>query len=319
MLKCKTYLKLLFLVLTGIFGTALLYLYVYSRTYPLPILNRVSLDAKIKFIRDRIDINTVDTIIVGSSIGLNNIQGNVLEKSSTKCQSVLNLSGFGLRAGEVEQLLELTTVFPNLKRLIYSAQFSDFSAPAVLKDYDSVLIKNYLTNTLDYQDSIAIMFHSFQNLSSCIQRNWNWKEKHMMNNNFTYLEFDHTGSVSLHIYGQDIIKERWDTPHTKEQDKNSYLALERIIKKAKKDNINFYFVMEPYRGFLFEKFEHVRHTMNFLEDNMRKILLENGGRFLNLHDELHLSDHYFVDRSHLNNKGNAITSKVIGDFIDENE
>ncbi len=319
MLKYKTYLKLLFFVLVSVFGVALLYLYIFSKTYPLPILNRVSLDAKIKFIKDNIDINTVDTIIVGSSIGLNNIQGDILEKSSTQCQSVLNLSGFELRAAQVEQILELTTVFPSLKRVIYSAQFSDFSASAILEDYDSSLIKRYLTGTLSYQDNISIWFHSYQNITSCIQRNWNWKNKHMANNKFSYLGFDHTGSVPLHIYGEDIIKHRWEQPHPQKQDMSSYLALERIVKKAKKDNINFYFVMEPYREPLVKKFKHVRPTMISFDHSVKEIVSGNGGKFLNLHNKLHLSDDYFVDRSHLNNEGSIVTAEAIGKFIDKNE
>ena len=319
MLKYKTYLKLLSLMLVSIFGAALLYLYIFSKIYPLPILNRVSLDAKIKFIRDQIDINTVDTIIVGSSIGLNNVQGDVLEKTSIKCQSVLNISGFELRAAQVEQILELTTVFPNLKRVIYSAQFSDFSASAILEEYDPALIKKYLTNTLNYQDDISILFHSYRNIFSCIQRNWNWKKKYMSNNKFSYLGFDRMGSVPLHIYGRDIIKRRWENPHLEKQDMSSYLTLERRVKKAKKDNINFYFVMEPYREALVNKFEHVHRTMNFFEYNVTKILLDNDGKFLNLHKQLHLSDDYFSDRSHMNDKGSTVIAQAIGQFIDENE
>ena len=319
MLKYKIYLKLLFLVIMSIFGTALLYLYIFSKTYPLPMMNRVSLDAKIKFIKDNIDINTVDTIIVGSSIGLNDIQGAALEKSSTKCKSVLNLSGFELRAAQVEQILELITVFPNLQRVVYSAQFSDFSESATLEDYDSSLIKRYLTNTLSYEDNIFILLHSYKNIIACIQRHWDWKKKYMSNNKFTYLGFDHTGSVPLHIYGKDIIKSRWDKPHTEKQDKSSYSTLEKIVKKLKKDNIDFYFVMEPYRAALIKEFKHVHPTMLTFEDTIKKILLSNSGTFLNLHNKLHLSDDYFADRSHLNDKGSAITAEAIGLFIDENE
>ncbi len=301
----------------GIFGGAFLYLYVFSKTYPLPILNRISLDAKIKFIRDKIDIDTVDTIIVGSSIGLNNIQGDILEKSSIKCQSVLNLSGFELRASQVEQILELITVFPNLKRVIYSAQFSDFSESAILEDYDSNLIKRYITDTLSYKDDISILFHSYQNIYSCIQRNWNWKEKHMANNKFSYLGFDHTGSVPLHIYGQDIIKSRWEVPHSSKQNNRSYLALDRISKKIKSREIKLFFIMQPYRIQLVKQFKHVRSTMQYFENNIKKIVLKNNGKFLNLHNKLHLSDNYFADRSHLNDKGSAISAETIGKLIDK--
>lgn len=319
MLKYKTYLKLLFIVLVSIFGVAFLYLYIFSRSYPLPLLNRISLDAKIKFIKNNIDIDKVDTIIVGSSIGLNNIQGAVLEKSSEKCESVLNLSGFELRPYQISQILELTPVFPNLKRIIYSAQFSDFSASAVLEDYDSNLIKRYLTDTLSYYDHIFIWFHSYQNIISCIQRNWNWEDKHMSNNKFSYLGFDHTGSVPLHIYDHDIIKSRWEKPHPKKQDLHNYVILDKIVTNARKENINFYFVMGPYRGPLIQNFQHLPPTMTSFAHKVREIMQTNGGHFMNLHEKLHLNDNFFADRSHLNNYGSVLTAEAIGKYIDEIE
>lgn len=315
MQKYTIYVKILFLTLSSILGIALLYLYIFFKIYHFPILHRISLDTKIKFIRDQIDTNSVDTIIVGSSIGLNNIQGAVLEKSCKKCQSVLNLSGFELRPPQVEQILELTTVFPNLKRIIYSAQFSDFSEYAILEDYDPNMVRRYLTNSLGYLDYILIIQYS--DIISCIKRQWNWKTKYMSNNQFTYLGFDSTGSVPLHIYGNDIIKRRWDQPHSAREDKRNYLILEKMVKKAKKDDIHFYFIMEPYREPLVKNFKHVRPTMVSFEHTVKKIVVDNGGIFLNLHDKLHLNDDYFADRSHLNDKGSAIIAEAIGRFIDE--
>lgn len=316
MLKYKTYLKFLFIMLVSIVGVAFLYLYIFSKTYPLPILNRVSLDAKIKFIKNNIDIDKVDTIIVGSSIGLNNIQGTVLEQSCEKCKSVLNLSGFELRPYQVRQLLELSSVFPNLKRIIYSAQFSDFSASAVLEDYDADLIKRYLNDTESYYDQIYIWFHSYQNIISCIQRNWSWNDKHMSNNKFTYLGFDNTGSVPLHIYGHDIIKHRWEQPHPQKQDLNNYFILDKMVKKMREDNINFYFVMEPYREPLIKNFKHLRPTMTSFAYKVRRIMEDNGGHFMNLHEKLHLKDNFFADRSHLNDQGSVLTAEAIGKDID---
>ena len=171
MQKYKIYVRILVLTLTSIVRVALLYLYIFFKIYHFPILHRISLDTKIKFIRDQIDTDTVDTIIVGSSIGLNNVQGAVLEKSCNKCQSVLNLSGFELRPAQVEQILELTTVFPNLKKIIYSAQFSDFSEYAILEDYDPNMVRRYLTNSLRYMDYISMIKYS--DIISYIKRQWN--------------------------------------------------------------------------------------------------------------------------------------------------
>jgi hypothetical protein len=81
-LRYESYTKVLIsMFLTTIFG-AVIYSYFFIQNYPIPITNRISLDAKIGFIKNRVDRDRVDTIIVGSSIGLNNVAGEVLEKSS---------------------------------------------------------------------------------------------------------------------------------------------------------------------------------------------------------------------------------------------
>ena len=101
MLKHKTYVKILSLMLIIVFGGAFIYVYIYAKTYPVPLFHRISLDAKMRFIRDMSDRDRIDTIIVGSSIGLNNIQGIVLENSSQEVKHVVNLSALGLKTTQV--------------------------------------------------------------------------------------------------------------------------------------------------------------------------------------------------------------------------
>ncbi len=141
----------------------------------------------------------------------------------------------------------------------------------------------------------------------------------MTNNNFTYLGFGHTGSVPLHIYEDDIIKKRWDNPWVTPTKKESYIALKRILKKSDKDNIIFYLAIQPYRGALVKKDKHLREILMYFHENSKKIILNNGGNFLNLHEKLQLSDDFFADRIHLNDKGSVIIAQEIGKFIDANE
>jgi hypothetical protein len=319
MLQSKIYVKRVIFILMAIFSIAYLYVYIYSYYYPLPILSRISLDAKLKFIRENIDTEKVDTIIVGSSIGLNNIHGSTLEKSSIKCESVLNLSGFELRPGQIEQLLKLTPVFPNLKRVIYSAQFSDFSQFEVFTNYDIELLKRYILKKETISDVISILSHSFSNIITCINRQFNWDSKHQASNNFSYLGFDSTGSVPLHIYGADIIKFRWETPHGAEQDLENDIALNRMVKRVEEKGVDFYFILQPNREELVKKFRHVKDSLNYFEQRVQKIMKKQNGSFLNLHRLLQLPDKYFADRTHLNDKGCILTTRAIADFIDRNK
>ncbi len=319
MLTYKSYVKILFFILIGLIISAIFYAYYFTKNYPLPITGRISFDAKITFIKEHIDRNKVDTIIVGSSIGLNNVQGAVLEAASQKCQSVLNLSVYEATPTQIEQILELTNIFPHLKRIIYSAQYSDFGYAGRLQDYDPTFIKAYLSDTLTLKEKVSFYFYSCQNIFFCIRREWNWRDEHMQNNQFGYLGFDSTGSVPLHIYGKDIIMSRWEKPHFDKQSKQAYDALERMSQKAKKDNVDFIFVVQPYRGPLVKNFSHVQPVMQSFSHQAKKIVTKNGGKFLNLHDQLHLNDHYFSDRSHLNDQGSIIGTEAIGTFIDQTD
>lgn len=141
----------------------------------------------------------------------------------------------------------------------------------------------------------------------------------MQNNQFTYLGFDSTGSVPLHIYGKDIIKTRWEKPHSDRQSKQAFGALERMSQNAHKEKIDFIFVIQPYRGPLVKNFSHVQPVMQSFADQAKRIVTKNGGMFLNLHDQLHLSDNSFADRSHLNDQGSTIGTKAIGKFIDQTD
>lgn len=318
MFKYKTYVKTLSLALISIFGGALIYIYIYGKNYPIPLFHSVSIDTKMMFIRDMDNKENIDTIIVGSSLGLNNIQGIVLEESSEHVKHVLNLSGFGIVTMQVEQLLELTSLFPNLERVIYSSQFSDFAYSHTFKNYDIDFVKNYI-NLGKNRINFRYRFYTYRHFLEFANKPWGWEEKYMSNRNFAYLGFDHSGSSPLHMYGDDIIKSRWETPHTVKPIKENYLALERIVKKTKKQGVNFYFIIQPYRAPLVKKSEHVRTTLESFDQDTKKIIIPNGGKVLNLHKSLHLNDDYFADRTHLNDKGSAISAKAIGKFIDKNE
>lgn len=319
MLNPKNYLKILFLLLGTVFLGAFVYLYFYAKTYPLPITNRVSLDAKIKFIKENVARDKIRTIIIGSSIGLNNIQGKVLEENCNSCASVLNISFLELRATQAEQMMELLTLFPHLKRVIYSVQFSDFSAPATIDDFNPKLIKKYITNEMSYIDKITLAGHTYKNVLNCIDRQWNWEKKHMADNKFSYLDFDHTGSAPLKIYGKDIIKSRWEIAHPDTQDESSFQALERMAKKLDKSYMDFYVVLQPYRTPLIDEFKHLKPTMEKFSKRVENILSQSNGTFIDIHNALHLGDDYFADRSHLNDKGSLLVSEAIAKLIDRSK
>jgi len=295
-----------------------IYIYFYSKHYPIPIFHRASLDAKMRFIRDLDDLERFDTAIIGSSIGLNNLQGIVLEDASKKVNNVINLSSLGLKMTQIEQLLELVPLFPNVKRIILSAELEDFSQVFFFEESKINFAKKYTQlgkQTIDLKS----MVYTFKHLIEFTKNHWKWEKEYAPSNTNYCLSFDRTGSVALHIYGKDINQRRWHTPPPLFQGKANYKALNRVAKLFNDKGILFYFIVQPYRIPLLEKHQDLKEVRDDFSKRTKKIVEKYNGKFLELHDKMKLSDDYFVDREHLNDKGSMLTAKEAAKFIDVSE
>jgi len=291
----------------------------FASKYPIPLTSRISLDAKFKFVREHINADEVDTLIIGSSLALDNIQGEYLEKSSKKINSVLNLSANGATTLQAEQLMSMSDAFPNLKRIIYSTQYSDF--PHRRKkyiDFKPKLFMKYMRDELNILEYTFLNLKACRDISFCFDRQKKWAEEHEQDNLFSYLGFDSTGSVSLNIYDDDIIGHRWRKPHPGIMAPESFQALDRMSHRANAKGIKFYLVQQPYREGLAKR-SKVRSALAHFANRCKPIVEQHDGVFISLHDRLGLSDDYFADRSHLNDKGSMVGSKFLGELIDKIE
>ncbi len=312
----KLYVKLFL----SLFGLLLLlasgYIYYFYKHYPIPITNRISFDAKLKFIREHIDPDKVDTIIVGSSIGMNNILGSVLQKNSKEVRYALNLSVYEATALEAEQILELSDAFPNLKRILYSVQYSDLPHPYTYKDYDPETLKKYIRHDLSPLAFLKLVFQACNNLPFCYERAKKWEQEHMQPDQFTSLIFDKSGSVPLEIYRKEKVGGRWHIPHPGVMHPKSFQAIARMIEKAKKKGICFYVVHQPYRTPLYEKHAPVRGALEYFDKHIRAIIKnEKWGALIRI-QPLFMDDSHFADRTHLNIKGSTKVSKYVAQKID---
>lgn len=318
MIKARNYLKILFGTLFLLLLLALGYLYYFTQHYPPPFTNRISLDAKLKYIRNNIDVNKVDTFIVGSSIGLNNVIGSILEKESKRVKHAVNLSVYEATTLEAEQLIKLTKAFPHLKRIIYSAQYSDLPHPWRYENFNAKEYTQYMNHTLSWWGLLNMYFKACNNLLFCYERSKKWENKHMQPDKFTSLLFDHTCSVPLKIYKQKGVGGRWYIPHPPIMHGESFRALNRIAKEAQKRGIHFYVVHQPYRPELYKKYKSVRGGVAYFDQKVTKAIKEYNGTLIKLQN-LPLNNSQFADRTHLNDRGSAIATKAIAKAIDNTE
>ncbi len=316
-LKAKRYVKILFTLLFTLILVAIVYVYYFNKHYPAPITNRISFDAKLKFIRDNINPNDIDTIIVGSSIGMNNVIGSILEKNSKVVKHALNLSVYEATALEAQQILELSSAFPNLKRIIYSAQYSDFPHPYTYKNYDSSKLRRYIRHELSTVTYLKLIFKACNNLLFCYERANKWNREHQDPTKFTSLIFDHTASVPLKIYRGAKVGARWYAPHPGIMHPKSFEALYEMAKDAKAKGVKFYLAHQPYRPELYKKYKSVRDAIDYFDKKATQALKDNG-KLIKL-QSVPLKDSDFADRTHLNDKGSLIITKEIAKFIDKEE
>jgi hypothetical protein len=319
MLKPKRYLLILFTTLALLIAAATAYVYNFTLKYPAPITSRISLDAKLKYVRENIDPNSIDTIIVGSSIGMNNVIGSILESSSKSVKHALNLSVYEATTLEVEQLLELAKAFPNVKRVIYSAQYSDFPHPIRYKNFDAKVLGKYMSNKLSYFGTLKLLFKACNNLPFCYERAKKWESKHQKPDEFTYLGFDHTCSVPLKIYRQEKVGSRWHIPHPGIMHGESFKAVDNIAKDTQKRGIKFYLAHQPYRPQLYKKHKKLRDAIEYFDKKIDTILNNYDNSYLIKLQNVPLSNRDFADRTHLNDIGSAKITKEIAKYIDTKE
>lgn len=321
MLNPKNYLRILFVFIFLISALAAGYVYDFSKKFPPPITSRISFDAKLKFIRENIDTDKIDTLIVGSSIGLNNVLGAVLEKHSKTMKHALNLSVYEATTLQVEQILKLRGAFPNLKRIIYSVQYSDLSRLHKYENFNSKLLSDFMSNELSSLKLSKLLFDACNNLLFCEEREEKWKTEHMQSHKFSYLGFDHTGSVALDIYEgskESKANGRWHAPQPGIMPRESFRSIGRMAEHANNESIQYYVVHQPYRGELAKKHQSVRDALNYFDNQVTQVLVKYKGKLIQL-QELPLTNVHFADRTHLNVNGSTVVSKYLAGFIDKVE
>jgi hypothetical protein len=176
-----------------------------------------------------------------------------------------------------------------------------------------------MANTLNPFSTVKLVFNAAKDLPFLEKRKKIWDSKHIQNNKYSYLGFDHTGSVPLNIYGKDIIKSRWKKPHGSRHLGKAFQALDRMSKAAADQGLKFYLVQQPYRRPMVEKYKHIRAELNWFLDKVIKIVEKNNGKVLSLYRDYPLSDAHFADRTHLNNQGSKRTAEIIGKYVDSIE
>lgn len=274
---------------------------------PLRFSNSISYDAKLNFIKNTELLKSADTVVVGSSMALNNINGVYLEENGQHIKQVANIASWGLQSSEVLQLVQLINL-QKIKYVIYSTQYIDFNK-YVLKSINENEVKKFIDNEF----SIYPYFNTLMTLNGNILRYLNYKKLYFNKKSYKYLNFDKTGSINLDFGKKYIDMTRWDT-NRKLKYKLDIKCFESLISLsilAKENNITLIVLTTPYRKSVLEKNKVLSKIFYKYISILKKLSEKYNFIYLNAHNILNLSDAYFVDKEHLNKQGSKILSQAI--------
>jgi len=290
-------------------------LYILSFTYPLPVFSHVSLDAKLKFLNQTDRTMTADTIIIGSSVGVDNINGVLLEELSSKCHEVLNYSAWGLNPVQIEQLLPVILDNSNIRRIIYAVTPGDFTRGDPLGYYDERFVRNYIYNTLSLFDHLFLLNKAANNHRAYWKTIRNWKTRLQNEHIVTSLLFDKTGGVVLNIHDVDHKPTKKHAGY-QQLDDAAFQSLERIMQVVAGRNIKLYLAVTPQRQESLDEDVDLATNFSLFNERARKIVKFNQGYFLDMHARMELEDKYFVDNLHLNDEGASAVAEMLADIIE---
>ena len=294
------------------YALIILVLYKVETQFHLPAYNHVSLDAKLHFLKHRAELDTADTIIIGSSMGLNNLNGLLLENASSHVDTVVNISAWNMKCTDLEPLMTRIVRYGNVKRIIYIAQYIDFTGKLSIKGPSEDTVFGYLNdmpvNTFFYK------LRASKNLFNMIDHYLRWK---LFTNakTYQYLVFDRTGGSLIDINEHNANSHRWgkiDTYTLAPFEEENLACLKNLASLSQTHSFDLFFNISPFRKKLIESSPELTKIMAAFDTQTKEILQHDNTYHINTHHLLNLDDSNFADKSHLNIQGaNTKTKKLV--------
>jgi len=253
------------------------------------VSNSISFNAKSSFLfKNNIKLKNANIVVLGSSMSLNNIDCEFIQKKLDK--NVINLSSWSMKINDFEEFLPFTN--PKSTILI-NISFTDFGDSWIEK------YSHYpLGNQNEYVNKLTHWW-TFRGQTKRIEQCTNDK----FHRDYSCLNFDCSGSVLLYKNKFNISKQRWDEskniPTT--LDLLSFIESFSLFK-----NRVVYIFFSPER--MKYKTKSKQKTIEFIQDHIKNTF--SNVFFFNNYN-LNFSDSMFVDCYHFNEIGAREYTKVM--------
>ncbi|MGD9706500.1 MAG: hypothetical protein AB7V07_02355 [Candidatus Delongbacteria bacterium] len=293
------------LIISLILSCMIYYLYrIGGNDLPAPkFSNSISFNEKIDFIRSK-DLSKVEYIAVGSSMTLNNVDSETMVKYFGK--NYLNLGSWGFKISDNYKFIrEMADVFPDLKVVLISTGFMDFSSSVRNIEVDYGLVKNSVNHNIG--PLAYLMSFDLKYLQENSKKNIHNKERR---NSYQNLSYDTHGGAVLDIEPVHIDTLRWNMNIKNFAVSREELeSLKELIEFLNSRGIKTCIAVSPQREGLNDK-----ETIGMIKSNnamIRSVIETAGGLLVDPYIYGTWPDSLFVDYAHLNNNGAVKYTEII--------
>lgn len=265
--------------------------------------NSISFNEKIDFIRNK-DLSKIEYIAVGSSMTLNNIDSETMVKYMG--ENYLNLGSWGFKISDNYKFLrEMVDNFPDLKVVLISTGFMDFSSSVRNIEVDYSLVENSVKHRIGLL--AYLMSFDLKYLYKNSKINIHNKERR---NSYQNLSYDIYGGAVLDIDPVNIDSLRWNMSVINFAVSGEELeSLKELIVFLNLKGIKTCIAISPQRKGLND--DKTAEYIMLYTDKIRNAVKEAGGFLASPQFEADWPDKIFVDYTHLNKLGASKYSELI--------
>jgi hypothetical protein len=256
-----------------------------------------SFDQKLLFIKQQRFGDTPLSIVVGSSMALNNLDADELEKYEGI--RYLNASSWGLSVAQTAKLASLLESLFNVKELTLAVQFFELvdgkPTKLLISDED---FRGYLS------DNIWLTRELPADIMDALETKYEWDASYGNPHVYTYLGFTKTGSVLLDIWKKDINPDGWNPKDSFPAScRQCMTALTTMCTSALQHKMPFFVVLPPLTQYIRSVRTDVRELYEDRRHKLAAAVADCGGRLFDADRYADFDDTCFADFAHLNAEG----------------
>lgn len=279
---------------------------------PPPLTGSISFDLKVEFLREK-DPGSCKVLAIGSSMSLNNLDSEVIVRRLGVEDQFLNAGAWGRRIGQTRAFLELLLEKYDPHMVILATAPIDF-IEAEDVDYDRGHLERFIKGS-PYWITVARYFNPKYYYD---QRKEMLKIKRRRDI-FTSLQFDEYGGVVFNVTRES--DPSWEKRYSEayalnEKSPRQYEQLGVIADLLREREIELVVVQPPIRG---EAFEIQKQAILQHWQQLQEVVAAHQIRFVNLHEQLPVSDECFSDAVHFNSKGVRLFTTALMDFVQQDK